>query len=164
MGQHPAEAWSVFHDIICTRLRVIDKSDVPESSYSDEDEIKAISNKSPWKRPVLNVDDVKVNKYSQQEEFKHQTYNTHCEEEQDVLLMMKTFQTAGRSGSVSSSQVRRGIKNEEGRKDKRRDKTQQLWLNLKCFHIFLLLDLSSDQHFSSGVETSETDHTGCFLI
>lgn len=94
-----------------------------------------------------------MNKYSQQEEFKHQTYNTHCE--QDVLLMMKTFQTAGRSGSVSSSQVRRGIKNEEGKKDKRRDKTQQLYLNLKCFHIFLLLDLSSDQHFSSGVETSE---------
>lgn len=143
MGQHPAEAWSVFHDIICTRLRVIDKSDVPESSYSDEDEIKAISNKSPWKRPVLNVDDVKVNKYSQQEEFKHQTYSTHCEEEQDVLLMMKTFQTAGRSGSVSSSQVRRGIKNEGGRKE-RQEKGQNT-TTLTESKVFLHISSSGSQ-------------------
>lgn len=43
MGQHPAEARSAFDDIICMRLRVIDKSDVPEKNYSDDDEHKSFS-------------------------------------------------------------------------------------------------------------------------
>lgn len=43
VAQHPAEAWSAFDDIICTRLRVIDKSDVREQKYGDEDEPKSFS-------------------------------------------------------------------------------------------------------------------------
>lgn len=84
-----------------------------------------------------------MNKYSQQEEFKHQTYSTHCEEEQDVLLMMKTFQTAGRSGSVSSSQVRRGIKNEGGRKE-RQEKGQNT-TTLTESKVFLHISSSGSQ-------------------
>lgn len=88
------------------RLGVIDKSDVPESSHSDEDEPKSnslVANHS-GNVPYLNAEDVKVNKYSQQKEFKHQTWSSHCEEEQGGVLLLdeKRF----KSRAVLCRQVR----------------------------------------------------------
>lgn len=53
MAQHPVEARSVSNDIICTRLSVIDKSDVRERKRGEKDEPKSFPNDYSKRGPVL---------------------------------------------------------------------------------------------------------------